>query len=322
MKAVISRLVKVLVLAALCAASMTTASSHTGAQTPCSQWNVNGDWTFPDSQGGVAQRLTLTQMENVITGSGYSSYWDSSRRDAAGILQPARLVQVKGSVEGTINGNSLELTVQWEKKGTFVYRFKINRQGLIEGYAYKPSNPDAQTNWIANERARCEDENVALAEKGEAIANQDPLALALRNLQPEGPTRRGFDIGMAAAEGNTAPGPGKQRIHDSLLPEEQKGFRAAVSFSLARNKNAKLAATGATIAESDSLIEEARNTWEDPFFKLGFDIATELFGDPAKGAVGNTLLGPGSLGIRSGLNTAGQRGFDAAVKLHFSRKYR
>ena len=127
---------------------------------------------------------------------------------------------------------------------------------------------------------------------------------------------------MAAAEGDTAPGPGKQRIHDSLLPEEKTVFTTAVTFSLARNKNAKLAATGAAIAESDSVVAEARNADEDPFYQLGFDIATGLFGDPAKGAVGNTLLGPGSLGIRSGLNAAAQRGFDAAVKFHLARKYR
>ena len=317
-----SKLVRVIAFTLFGAATLITVSSPAAAQDPCSQWNVNGDRTLPDSQGGFVERLTLTQMENVIKGIGYARYWESLRRDAAGILQPAGFVQVKGSVDGTINGNSLEFTAQWEKKGTLVYKFKINRQGLIEGYSYKQLNPEAQTNWTFNERARCEDENVALAEKGEAIANQDPLALALRNLQPDGPTRRGFDIGMTAAEHDTAAGPGKQRIQDSLLPEEQKGFKAAVTFLLTRNKNAKLAATGAAIAESDSLVAEARNTWEDPFFKLGFDIATGLFGDPAKGAEGNTLLGPGSLGIRSALNPAGQRGFDAAVKFHLARKYR
>ena len=44
----------------------------------------------------------------------------------------------------------------------------------------------------------------------------------------------------------------------------------------------------------------------DPFYQLGFDIATGLFGDPAKGTR-STLLGPGSLAIRSGLNAAGQK---------------
>ena len=81
----------------------------------------------------------------------------------------------------------------------------------------------------------------ALAAREASIANQDPLAVELRNQQSEGPAQRGFDIGMAAAEGQTQPGPGKQRIQNSLSPAEQEGYRIAVSFSLERNRNAKFA---------------------------------------------------------------------------------
>jgi hypothetical protein len=159
----------------------------------------------------------------------------------------------------------------------------------------------------------------ALAAKGEAIANQDPLAIELRNLQPEGSARRGFDIGMAAAEGQTLPGPGKQRIHDSLSADEQGGFSIAVSFSLERNRNAKLAETGAKIAQANPVVAEARNATTDIFYRLGFDIATGIFGDPAQGALGNTATGPGSLRIRDSLSPAGQRGFNASVKLHLGQ---
>jgi hypothetical protein len=76
----------------------------------------------------------------------------------------------------------------------------------------------------------------ALAVRGAAIANEDPLTAQLRNLQAEGPARRGFDIGIGASEGQTEMGPGKQKIHDYLSPTEREGFTTAVSFSLARNK--------------------------------------------------------------------------------------
>jgi hypothetical protein len=161
-----------------------------------------------------------------------------------------------------------------------------------------------------------------LAVRGEAIANQDPLAVELRGWQEEGPIRRGFDIGMAAAEGQTAPGPGKQSIHDSLSPSERRGFNAAVIFSLERNRYAERAALGAMIARKDSVVAAARNAETDPFYRLGFDIATAIFGDPALGAQGNTQTGPGSLGIRDSLSVAGQRGFDAAMRLHLSRNYK
>jgi len=120
----------------------------------------------------------------------------------------------------------------------------------------------------------------------------------------------------------------------------------AVSFSVERNHNADLVATGATIGKADSVVAEARNTTTDVFYRLGFDIATGIFGNPWLGAQsdpaawpgphrlcildgesfvcaqGNTATGPGSLGIRDSLSAAGQRGFNDSVKLHLSRKYK
>jgi len=161
----------------------------------------------------------------------------------------------------------------------------------------------------------------ALASKGGAIANANPLSAELRTREPEGPSRRGFDIGMAAAEGDTLPGPGKQRIHDALNPAEQGGFETAVTFSLERNSHADAAARGAAIAKVDPLVAAARTVERDVFYWLGFDIATGIFGDPALGAQGNTAMGPGSASIRDSLNAAGQRGFNASVTLHLGRKY-
>jgi hypothetical protein len=161
-----------------------------------------------------------------------------------------------------------------------------------------------------------------LATKGAAIAAQDPLATALRNQQPDGPAREGFDIGMGAAAGDTLPGPGKQRIHDSLPQAKQAGFSTAVSFSLERNRNAGRAAKGAAIAAADPVVAEARNAESDVFFRLGFDIASAIFGDPARGAEGNTATGPGSLAVRDSLSAAGQKGFNAAVAFHLAHSYR
>jgi hypothetical protein len=162
----------------------------------------------------------------------------------------------------------------------------------------------------------------ALAGRGPAITEQDPLAVELRGQQPDDAARRGFDIGMAAAERQTEWGPGKQRILDSLPGRaEREGFKAATSFSLERNRYAERAALGAKIAAEDETVAEVRDADPDPFYRLGFDIATAIFGDKARGAQGNTTTGPGSLGIRNSLSPAAQRGFDAAVQFHLSRKY-
>jgi hypothetical protein len=162
---------------------------------------------------------------------------------------------------------------------------------------------------------------VELAAKGEEIANQDPLAVELRNQHAEGPARRGFDVGMAAAEGQTSDGPGKQLIRGGLEPGEQAGFQAAVSFSVDRNRNADSAAKGAAIAEADPEVAAARSSETDVLYRLGFDIGSGIFGDPALGANGNTATGPGSMKIRNELSAAAQRGFDASVAFHLSRDY-
>src|SRR6266850_1388675 len=113
-----------------------------------------------------------------------------------------------------------------------------------------------------------------LAARGVIVANMDPLAVELREQQPAGSVRRGFDIGMGAAEGHTFPGPGKDRIRESLSPEEQQGFTAAVNFSLARNRQklTDLAPRGAQLAAEDPLATELRNQQPDSAAKLGFDI--------------------------------------------------
>jgi len=160
-----------------------------------------------------------------------------------------------------------------------------------------------------------------LAIAGEAIAATDDLIAELRAQQPEGPVRRGFDIGLAATNDDTLWGPGKQATRDALDPAEVSGFDNAVSFALERNRNLALATTGGTIAAADAVVGQARAGGANARYRLGFDIATGIFGNPALGARGNTATGPGSLGIRNALSRAGQDGFNDAVTLHLARKY-
>ncbi len=166
--------------------------------------------------------------------------------------------------------------------------------------------------------AKCAEQNAlgipAFLARGEAIANADPLAVELRDQQPDEAARRGFDIGMAVAEGHTAPGPGKQKIHDLLAPSEQGGYAAAVAFSLERNKNAPLAANGAAIAASNSTIASFRNAESDVHYRLGFDIGVGFFDDASL----SDSRGLNALAIRDGLSVAGKRGFDAATLINRS----
>jgi hypothetical protein len=112
--------------------------------------------------------------------------------------------------------------------------------------------------------------------------------------------------------------PGKQKILDSLPPARRDGFKIAASFILDRNRNAELASIGAGIAAADPLVNAARIQNPDVRW-LGFDIASGLFGDPALGGKGHTarVLVP----MRSAMDCApAQKGFDAGVQFHLSRK--
>jgi hypothetical protein len=83
-----------------------------------------------------------------------------------------------------------------------------------------------------------------------------------------------------------------------------------------------LATVGSEIAAIDPDVAAARSAVADGDYQRGFDIATGLFGDPALGAQGNTLMGPGSAQIRDSLPASGQRGFNDSVKFHLARTYR
>jgi hypothetical protein len=89
------------------------------------------------------------------------------------------------------------------------------------------------------------------ATKGQAIADANLLVAALRETEPDGPQRTGFDIGMGAWQGNTGDGAGKQALGKGLTAAEQLGYADAAVFSLQWNNNVEFAAKGAAIAELD-----------------------------------------------------------------------
>ncbi|HXO39141.1 MAG TPA: hypothetical protein VN872_10910 [Candidatus Acidoferrum sp.] len=158
------------------------------------------------------------------------------------------------------------------------------------------------------------------AARGQILASQDALIAELRRRQPTA-NLRGFDVGMGAAEGQREWGPGKEKMLASLNAAEQQGFKVAVSFSLDRNRNAQFAAIGAAIAQADPAVASARTSDPEVRAWLGFDIASGIFGDPAKGALTQTS-GLQALAIREQLSLPAKRGFDASKQLHLSRHYK
>jgi hypothetical protein len=174
---------------------------------------------------------------------------------------------------------------------------------------------------ISLPRRRAGEEDT-LAAIGERMAAADPLIAALRDAQPDAATRRGFYVGLATEASNTAWGPGAQSIMDNLDGAEQIGFKVGAHYCLQRNNNKDLAARGEAIVKADPAVAAAR-ALDQPasLYWLGFDIGTGIFGDPARGALGNTLIGPGSEKIRASLDSDGQRGFDATRDFNLKARH-
>lgn len=155
-----------------------------------------------------------------------------------------------------------------------------------------------------------------LTTRGQALLDQDPLAVMLRNSLPDAESQRGYDIAFAVGGNDSLPGPGKDRTRNSLPGPEQSGYDTAERFFLERNSNLVFASKGAVIVQATPVLSKARSTGPDAFFALGFDIATGLFGDPALGGQGDTLMGPGKQKIHDSLSSQGKLGFEASMRLH------
>lgn len=170
--------------------------------------------------------------------------------------------------------------------------------------------------------ARKKGETDALAVQGEALANADLLTQAVRDAQAVGPVRRGFYIGLITEEHNTAWGPGAQDILSHLAGDEAVGFRIGAALSLQRNNNRENAALGEKVLALDPAASSERQKHQPAgLYWLGFALGTALFGNPALGAIGSTLPGPGSDKTRASLDPDGQHGFDDAKTFNLAQRH-
>jgi hypothetical protein len=83
-----------------------------------------------------------------------------------------------------------------------------------------------------------------LITRGQALIDQDPLAVMLRNSMPNAESQRGYNVAFAVGGGDDRPGPGKDRIRNSLPETEQLGSDTAEAFFLERNSNLSLLRRG------------------------------------------------------------------------------
>jgi hypothetical protein len=122
------------------------------AQAACSQWDVSGEWVFVQSNN-TSPRFTLQQTGTGLQGS--ASY--SHRVDENGCIgvNCDHLETVSASVDGTIDGDSLEINAYWNNGTIGVYTAKIGSQGRIQGSGYDRLHPQTMANWYSDRTAKC-----------------------------------------------------------------------------------------------------------------------------------------------------------------------
>src|SRR4030095_13261837 len=117
----------------------------------CTQWDINGQWRMVQSNTKYAVRFTLEKTQDGIEGSARYLY----KIEGSGPTGSTLYITNVGSVDGTIDGNSLELTVYWEDRKTGIYKGTFTGQGRLQGSSYQKEDPRNRADWYSERRANC-----------------------------------------------------------------------------------------------------------------------------------------------------------------------
>jgi hypothetical protein len=119
----------------------------------CRQWDISGHWTLSQTNGYTV-KIDLSQDGSNITGSAFGSASSKSSE-----------VLTTGSLDGSVEGNSLQFSVYWQVGGGGAvgeYRGTINPRGRLEGDTYDKMDPHSRAGWHSNETGgKCADSGVA-----------------------------------------------------------------------------------------------------------------------------------------------------------------
>ena len=285
-------------LLALCGSL--TATKAFAAPGDCLQWDVSGSWHITQSNGtNVLMKIqqTGTHIQGVAE---YSSY-----NNDAGKVQT-----VGGPVDGTFESNRiLRVTVYWSNSTAGLYVGQVEPDGGMTGYSHEQDDPGNKADFRASGYPNCLSREAAPPPPAPAPAKPPVARSAVEAVSDHS--------ALYAAAAASKPAPMAPPAAPAQSPPPAPAPPPVPASTLD-----KLAAIGAAIAAQDPAVAEARNTRPNAAYLRGFDIASGLFGDPALGSAGNTVMGPGSESIRATLSAAGQRGFNASVAFHLARDYK
>jgi hypothetical protein len=97
--------------------------------------------------------VVTADLQQTDTGIQGSAHYTVDHDD--GLFQGHNYYGVGGSVDGTLNGDSLDITIYWTNQTTGVYTGRINPQGRITGSTYDALHPQTMANWHSDRTLKC-----------------------------------------------------------------------------------------------------------------------------------------------------------------------
>jgi hypothetical protein len=206
------------------------------AQAVCPQWDVSGEWDFPQTND-TSPHFTLQQTGTELHGTARYSWVHKSECKLA--FCGDDYYHVEGSVDGTINGDSFEVTAYWNNGTTGLYTGKVGPLGRLEGNTYDKEHPQTMARWHSNQNAKC------LTSAGGTSAGGGAVTPPIN------------DGGTVKAQGRVKTGGQPSSTSTLTICEKAKQARARNSPA-APGLEASCAA--ATNAASDTAVEEQADT--------------------------------------------------------------
>ncbi len=125
----------------------------------CQQWDVSGKWKI--RQGSFTLPVILSQ--NGKTVSGTAAHKGALIQESSGPLGVEGFgveENLAGTVNGTVEGDKLEVQINWAGGGAGVYRGTIGKNGVIRGMTYDKKKPSSTATWQSSKVMKCADEEV------------------------------------------------------------------------------------------------------------------------------------------------------------------
>jgi hypothetical protein len=115
------------------------------ANAQCKSWHVGGEWAIV--QGKITINVRLKQNGDVVTGE-----VDREAGDAA-FLGDFRYVS--GQVDGTLKGDTFNVTIYWSDGLVGIYQGKVLPSGRIDGHTWDRNNHQSRATWYSGRAMKC-----------------------------------------------------------------------------------------------------------------------------------------------------------------------